>query len=385
MSRWRCLLLLASLTASACGGSSDAAVPGPGADAAPVTPPGADADAAAPPPTAPTPTPTLDYFPPPSASGSWETTTAAAAGFDQAKLDELATFVEQSKSTTFTILFDGRILLEKYWAGATATTLKDVASAQKSVLSLLMGTLIANGTLSLDDTVTSVLGEGWSNAAPAQEAPITLRHILTMTSGLDGSLGYAAPAGSAWLYNTDAYHRSGMVVEKKTGKTLEAYTRARLFDPIGAGASAWSTRGRLKDSKGLPVDSLDMNARDMARVGLLVMHGGTWEQRVLVPGAYLPQATTPSQAFNPSYGFLFWLNGQASALLPPAVPYSGMLMPSAPADLVAALGANDQKIHVSRASKLVVVRQGAAAGAAAAAATGWDELLWQRISAARMK
>lgn len=199
-------VFLASAAIAACGGGSEPV----GAATAPpptTTPPaeGSGPDASTPPVT-----PSASYFPP--AAGTWETITAAAAGFDQAKLDEVSTFVQQSNSTTFMVLYDGRILVEKYWGTATATTLKDVASAQKSVLSMLMGTLIANGILSLDDTVTSVLGEGWSNATVAQEAPITLRHILTMTSGLDASLGYAAPPGTAWLYNTDAYHRNGFVV-----------------------------------------------------------------------------------------------------------------------------------------------------------------------------
>ena len=206
-----------------------------------------------------------------------------------------------------------------------------------------------------------------------------------MTSGLDASLGYAAPPGTAWLYNTDAYHRNGFVVAKKTGKTLDQYTRATMFDPIGVGTSAWSTRGQAMDSKGMLVDSLDMNARDMARVGLLVMHGGKWQDKVIVPSAYMKEATMPSQTLNPSYGFLFWLNGQASALFPPAQPHAGSLMPSAPPDLVAALGANDQKIHASPAAKIVVTRQGAAAGGAALAATGWDEELWQKLSAAKLK
>lgn len=158
-----------------------------------------------------------------------------------------------------------------------------------------------------------------------------------------------------------------------------------MFDPIGVGTSAWSTRGQAKDSKGMLVDSLDMNARDMARVGLLVMHGGKWQDKVIVPSAYMEDATAPSQTLNPSYGFLFWLNGQSSALLPPAQPHAGSLMPSAPLDLVAALGANDQKIHASPAAKIVVTRQGAAAGGAALAATGWDEELWQKLSAAKLE
>lgn len=373
-------ILAGVLFVAACGGSSEAIAPATPDPSTPTTPT---------PPASPTspeagaPSAASDYFPP--ATGTWETVTAADAGFDPAKLDELATFVEQSRSTTFMILYEGRILVEKYWSGADATTLQDVASAQKSVLSMLVGQLISKGTLAFDDTVTSILGAGWSNASAAEEAPITMRHLLTMTSGLDASLGFAAPAGTTWLYNTDAYHRTGLAVVAKTGKSLQDHTREAMFDAIGVGTSEWSTRGLVKDSKGMPVDALLMNARDMARVGLLMMHRGTWRDQVIVPNAYVTEAMTPSQTFNPSYGFLFWLNGQASALLPPAQPHAGMLMPSAPPDLVAALGAADQKIHASTAAKLVVVRQGASAGGLASAASDWDETLWQHIVAAQVK
>ena len=381
------LLVSTAVLLAACSGSSDQpvnAAPSGTVDAgAPVsTPPsthapgdaGSDGDAG-------NSTLTADYFPP--ATGTWETVSAAEAGFDQAKLDEVSTFVEQSNSTTFMVLYDGRILVEKYWNGRDATTLQDVASAQKSVLSMLIGSLISKGTLSFDATVTSILGAGWSNATAQQEAPITMRQILTMTSCLDANLGYAAPAGSTWLYNTDAYHRNGLVVEAKTGKTLQDYTRSTLFDPIGVGTSMWSTRGGAKDSKGMLVDALLMNARDMARVGLLVMHGGTWAGTTIVPSSYMSEAIVTSQTFNPSYGLLFWLNGKSSALLPPALPFAGMLMPDAPHDLVAALGANDQKIHASTSAKMVVVRQGAAASGEAMAATAWDNQVWQHLDAAR--
>lgn len=381
----RSVLLAATFLLAACSGSSsspDATPPTNDTPDASTTPPGADASTPPPASDASTTPPTADYFPP--ATGTWETVSAADAGFDQAKLDDLATFVQNSNSTTFMMLYDGRILVEKYWAGADATTLRDIASAQKSVLSMLVGILLTQGKLAETDTVTSILGAGWSNATAEQEAPITMRQILTMTSGLDANLGYAAPAGSTWLYNTDAYHRNGLVVVAKTGKSLEDYTREVMFDAIGVGTSTWSTRPLAKDSKGMPVDALDMNARDMARVGLLMMHRGQWAGQTIVPASYMSEALVSSQTYNPSYGLLFWLNGQSSALLPPAQPHAGMLMPNGPTDLVAALGADDQKIHASTSAKIVVVRQGASAGAAAQAATDWDDQLWQHIDAAKL-
>ena len=385
MSRPFADLAVAALLVSACGGASDTSDLGapaaPMDAAAPAPTPGAGADAG-PPGAGAVPSSSSTYFPP--RTGTWETVAATTAGFDPTRLETLAAFVEASRSTTFIVLHDGRILLEKYWKGADATTLRDIASAQKSILSMLLGTAMGKGLFGLEDTVTSILGPGWSNASPEEEAPVTVRQIVSMTSGLDGSMKYAAPAGSTWLYNTDAYHRSDYLIEARTGQSLQAYTRAALFDPIGVGTSAWDKRAFQKDSKGVPVNALEMNARDMARVGLVIMNGGVWAGQEVVPTIYLGQATTPSQILNPSYGFLFWLNGQSSVVLPPSMPRAGMLIPSAPADVVSALGANDQKIHVSRKEKLVVIRQGQSAGEAAAAATGWDDELWKRVVAAKL-
>lgn len=204
-----------------------------------------------------------------------------------------------------------------------------------------------------------------------------------MTSGLDDNLMRVAAPGSTWRYNTNAYHCLEGVLQAKTGKPLQDFTRSALFDRIGAGASAWTTRPLQKDGKGQPIHALEMTARDMARVGLLVQANGAWNGTAIVPSSYLAVALDTSQAQNLSYGLLWWLNGKASYLLPPSLPGKGPLMPSAPTDLVAALGAADQKIHVARSRKLVVVRQGRAAADGAQALSDFDDQLWKRLMAAR--
>ena len=72
------------------------------------------------------------------------------------------------------------------------------------------------------------------------------------------------------------------------------------------------------------------------------------------------ESFAPSQPFNASYGYLWWLNGQESFMLPGPTPPArpGSLIPTAPADLVAALGKADQKLYISRALDLVVARLG---------------------------
>jgi len=378
-------IVAAAMLAAApgCSGTSDGTGAAPEADAG--------TDSATPVPTGSTssttapdaaPAPTGTYFPPTEGAGTWATVDPTVAGWDAKALSDVKDWIGQTNGTSFLVLADGKILVEAYWS-SSASTLRDVASAQKSVVSLLTGMAMSNGSFKDTDTVSSVVGAGWTNDIPANESAITVRQLLTMTSGLDDTLMRVAEPGSVWRYNTNAYHCLEGVLEAKTGKSMQDLTRAMLFDRIGAGASLWTTRPFQKDGKGQPIHALEMTARDMARVGLLVQANGAWNGTPIVPSSYLSVALDTSQTMNPSYGLLWWLNGKTTYLLPPSQPGTGPLMPSAPTDVVAALGAADQKIYIARSAKLVVVRQGKAASQGAQALSDFDDQLWKRLLAAK--
>ena len=92
-----------------------------------------------------------------------------------------------------------------------------------------------------------------------------------------------------------------------------------------------------------------------------------------------------SQNLNPSYGYLWWLNGKSNYVLPSpnpstATPAAGFLVPNAPADLVAALGANDKKIYVSKSKEVVVIRHGGQSNASSTqAVSSFDNEIWTRL------
>ncbi len=376
-----CFLAATASLAGCSGASVDPTVAPPGSSDAGSTTDAADAGSATGDPDA-APVATGTYFPPAEGAGAWATVDPTAAGWDANALAAVKDWIGTTAGTSFLVLADGKILTEGYW-GADAGTLRDIASAQKSVVSLLVGIAIANRAFGPDDTVSSLVGAGWTNDTPANESAITVRQLLTMTSGLDDSLMRVAAPGSTWRYNTNAYHCLEGVLEAKTGKTMQDLTRSALFDRIGAGASVWTTRPFQKDGKGQPIHALEMTARDMGRVGLLVQAGGVWNGATIVPQAYLTVALDTSQALNPAYGLLWWLNGKASYLLPGGQGATGPLIPSAPMDLVAALGALDQKIYVARSGKLVVIRQGKAASQGTQALSDFDDQLWKRLLAAK--
>ena len=98
----------------------------------------------------------------------------------------------------------------------------------------------------------------------------------------------------------------------------------------------------------------------MARFGLLLLNKGVWNQNnILNDSTYFKEMTATSQNINKSYGYLTWLNGKGSFMLPQSqFVFTGNIIPNAPADLYAALGKNDQKIYVVPSQNLVVIRMG---------------------------
>lgn len=304
------------------------------------------------------------YYPP--ATGTWETIEPAAAGWVP---DLLAAAVDRAGelgSVSFMVLHAGRIVAEKYWAGIDASVRREVASVQKSVTSALVANAAAAGHLAIDDGVSQYLGSGWSAAPAAVEEAITIRHLLSMSSGLDVDLRYVAPPGERWFYNSVAYHLLHPVIEAATDTSLSDWSTRSLFAPIGAPGVSWQLRPPEADVAGF---SLMMTAREMARFGVLVLGGGAWESVAVLPGDYLSTALRPSQADNRSYGMLWWLNSAPRKSVPPA-----------PADMVSAQGGRGQRIYVVPSMSTIVVRQ----SDQRSEDNRLDETLWQALMSSRM-
>jgi CubicO group peptidase (beta-lactamase class C family) len=331
------------------------------------------------------------YFPP-LAGNAWETLDPAVPGFCPERIDSLYAFLESRHTKSFMLLQDGRIVLEHYFGTFTQDSFWYWASAGKSVTAFLVGQAQEEELLDLGDLSSAYLGTGWTTAPPAKEALITVRHQLSMTTGLDDNLPptpgvpdpdnctdpacltFLADAGTRWAYHNAPYRLLHDVLESASGLTINQFTKSRLFDPTGM--------------KGLWVDHvLYGRARDMARFGLLTLAGGRWGADTLLhDAAYFQAMTQPSQNLNPSYGYLWWLNGQPTFMLPGLqLTLPGPLFPNAPDDLIAALGKNDQKVHVVPSRGWVVVRQGNDAGyqgpGGGQVPIAFDNELWARLNA----
>ncbi|MBK7484240.1 MAG: serine hydrolase [Flavobacteriales bacterium] len=273
----------------------------------------------------------------------------------------LLQFLDESNSKAFIVLKDGRIVMEHYFGTFTVDSSWYWASAGKSLTAFMVGLAQEDGLLDIDEPTSLYLGEGWTSCTPEQEAAITIRNQLTMTTGLDDSgnvdctdpecLTYLAEPYTRWAYHNAPYTLLDGVISAATGQTLNGYLFSELSLPTGMYGTY------------LPIGYNNVffsKPRVMARFGLLCMNGGTWNGNVIMSDSgYFEAMTTPSQTLNEAYGYLWWLNGQASYQLPGLqLELPGPIMPDAPLEAFNALGKNGQIINVVPSQGLVVVRMG---------------------------
>ncbi len=333
-------------------------------------------------PAPPTPPPVSLYFPPLTGT-DWQTTTPASLGWNTTQLNDLYTYLQSKNTKAFIILKGGKIVAERYFGTFTADSNWYWASAGKTMTAMLVGIAQQEALLNINNRTSQYLGNGWTSMPTAKEQLITVRHQLTMTTGLESNvpeldctlpscLQYKADAGTRWFYHNAPYTLLEKVVENATGKTYNTYFQEKIRNRIGMNG-LWIKNGYN--------NVYYSNPRSMARFGLLLLNKGKWDQTpILSDTTYFNALVNSSQTLNLSYGYLTWLNGKATHMLPAtSLVFNGMFAPNAPADLYAALGKNDQKIYVVPSQQLVVIRMGDSAGNVQLAVSSFDNELWGRL------
>ena len=301
------------------------------------------------------------YFPP-TTGNVWDTTSPSTLGYCQPKIDSLYNFLEQNNSKAFILLKDGKIVLEKYFGTHTATTPWQWASAGKTITAFMTGIAQQEGFLSITDTTSSYLGQGWTNCTPQQEERITIWNQLTMTSGLDDGvpdhyctldtcLNYLADPGTRWAYHNGPYTLLDGVIENATGLTLNNYTTQKLKNPTGMTGAFFSVGYN---------NVFFSTARSMARFGSLILNKGNWNgNQIMTDTAYFNDMVNTSQNLNKSYGYLWWLNGKQSFMVPSLqTVFPAFMCPNAPADMISAIGSGGQFLNVVPSQNLVWLRMG---------------------------
>jgi CubicO group peptidase (beta-lactamase class C family) len=277
------------------------------------------------------------------------------------------------------VMLDGKVVFEDYPSGGRADRAHELASGTKSFCGVLAAAAIADGHFaSWDEKLVLTLPEWQGDPRRSQ---LTLRHLLSLTSGIPGGAIARVPAyadaiaseavaepGERFAYGPAPFQifgeclRRKLAAKAKAGEKSEGvldYLERRVFEPIGLAHGFWR-----KDKDGHPhlPSGAALAAREWAKFGELVRLDGKWNGKEIVPPKLLDECFTGSRA-NPAYGLSWWLNRPVDAatlrrvpLLRRAQDLVGEKHDLAP-DLVFAAGAGNQRLYVSRQLKLVVVRQ----------------------------
>jgi len=303
------------------------------------------------------------YFPP-NSGATWDTLSPVKFEWCDEKINNLYQFLDSSSTKAFILLKDGKIVLEKYFNGQSATSNWYWASAGKTLTAFLVGLAQQENYLKITDTSSRYLGKSWTNCTQAQEDKISIWHQLTMTSGLDDGvtdpfctsdtcLNYKADAGIRWAYHNAPYTLLDSVLENATGRSLNTYTNQKVKTPTGMDG-VYIKQG---------FNSVFFStARSMARFGLLVLNKGNWNgNQILSDTNYYNDMVNTSQTLNKAYGYLWWLNGKSSFMVPQLQSvFNGSMAPNAPNDMISALGKNGQFINVIPSQNMVWIRMGEA-------------------------
>lgn len=322
------------------------------------------------------------YFPPLTGT-AWDTLSPAQLGWCSDSIQELYSWLDQTNSKAFILLKDGKIVLEKYFGTFTADSVHVWNSAGKTLTAYAVGIAQEEGFLSINDPMSSHIGNGWSTLTTAQENAITIRHQLTMTSGLSdlvadpfctdvSCLQYLAAPGTRWAYHNAPYTMLDTILEVATGTNLNTWVYQKIGSKIGMnGLFLQLGYNNVFVSK----------PRAMARFGLLLSQNGIWNGTpVLGDATYLNEMKNSSQSLNPSYGYLTWLNGKSSYMIPQSqFVFNGSLMSNGPNDVFAAEGKNGQIINISPSQGIVFIRMGDNLGTSLIA-TQYNDTIWQYLN-----
>jgi CubicO group peptidase (beta-lactamase class C family) len=306
------------------------------------------------------------YFPPLIGS-TWDTLSPIDLGWCPDKINELYDYLGNTQTKAFIVLKNGKIVLEKYYGSFTSDSLHVWNSAGKTLTAYALGIAQTEGNLMISEPSTTYLGTGYSSMTGAQENAITIKDHLQMTTGMDDGvadpfctdqscLTYLANPGSRWAYHNAPYTILDQVILNATGApSLNNYVNDKIGSKIGMGGFY------------VPIGFNTIyisKPRHFARFGLLLSQNGVWGSTTVQGDlAYLDQMVNSSQTINPSYGYLTWLNGKSSFMIPQSqINFPGSLCPNAPADMFCALGKNAQICAVIPSENLVVVRMGKSSG-----------------------
>lgn len=231
---------------------------------------------------------------------------------------------------SFMLLRHGKVVAEGWWSPYAHEHPHLMFSLSKSFTSTAVGLAVTEGYFSIDDPVLAFFPEDTPAEASELLTAMCVRHLLSMSTGqavdtwsymvdrpdgnwIKGFLGVPvlhAP-GTHFVYNTGATYMLSAIVQKTTGRKLLDYLESRLFEALGIENATWQESPQGITAGGI---GLSIKTEDVAKFGQLYLQKGMWQDRQLLPEAWV-EAATSSQISNSDgvqvdwsqgYGYQFW-------------------------------------------------------------------------------
>ena len=264
----------------------------------------------------------------------WAVSTPSAEGINPKSINAAYAMIWQENAffgvKSMLVIRHGKLVAENYCRSADDRyTRANVQSTTKCITAIALGMVHADGHLTnLDTPIVNILSS--PSGADSRIKNITLRHLLTMRSGLSMdnasftvklcmdrepdpmgtllSLPFYANPGDSFVYRDVDPHILSHILQKTTGRTEAAFVKTRLFDPLGITNWSWDT-----DATGasLGAGGLFLTARDMGKIGEMILDSGIWAGHRIVPADWIDSMVIPRVKNVPdhselSYGFYWW-------------------------------------------------------------------------------
>lgn len=241
---------------------------------------------------------------------------------------------EELDAVSYLVTKNGKLIYEEYWDGSTDSTHSNIFSCTKSIIGLLIGIAIDKGYITTENDFASKYIPEWDKSYD----PITIKDLLTMSSGLYWNEGYAAMfspttelyygedlknqvlssevvkrPGQYHYYSSATTSILGIILQNATNMTVSEFASKYLWSQIGAEHDAYWSKDK-EDGIEKAYCCFYSNARDLARIGQLINNDGNWNGKQIISKEYLEKCLTPASYLideNDSkvdyYGYQWWL------------------------------------------------------------------------------
>ena len=277
---------------------------------------------------------TYVYSQPKELKDGWKTTNLKSQNVDTTRIYQLFNQVQNGENKVHSVLLvkNNQIIIEEYFNDHSANKQHDLRSVTKSIRSILLGIAVDKGFIdSVDDPMSTYLKSQVPTKNPDQRKDrITIRHLLTMSTGLDCNDWDKKSAGQEdnvyrkkdWIQYTlnlpmvdepgkvSKYCSMSVVliaeiISRAAGMPIDKFAEEYLFKPLGISNVSW---GHTSNQEIIPSGKrLYMTSRDMAKIGQLILNKGKWGEKQVISEKWIEESTTPKTKITGiDYGYLWW-------------------------------------------------------------------------------